>query len=88
MLCAKFGSNWPSGSGEEVENVKSLQTDRRTDRQQAIRKAHLSFHSGELIKLGRQNREILPQSDGIFPDSSDDEILIKTTQCKKAKRTT
>ena len=25
MLCAKFGWNWPSGSGEEDENVKSLQ---------------------------------------------------------------
>jgi hypothetical protein len=22
MICAKFGYNWPSGSGEEVENVK------------------------------------------------------------------
>mgnify|MGYP003691611305 CR=1 FL=1 len=31
MLCAKFNWNWPSGSGEEDENVKSLQTDRRTD---------------------------------------------------------
>ena len=30
MLCAKFGWNWPSGSFEEDENVKSLQTDRRT----------------------------------------------------------
>ena len=30
-LC-KFGWNWPSGSGEEDENVKSLQTDRQTDR--------------------------------------------------------
>ena len=28
MLCAKFGWNWSSGSGEEDENVKSLQTDR------------------------------------------------------------
>ena len=27
MLCAKFGWNWPSGSGVEVKNVKSLQTD-------------------------------------------------------------
>jgi hypothetical protein len=27
MLCAKFGQNWSSGSGEEVKNVKSLQTD-------------------------------------------------------------
>ena len=45
ILCAKFGWNWPSGSGEEDENVKSLQTDRRTDRRrtQVIRKAHLSF---------------------------------------------
>ena len=33
MLCAKFGWNWPSGSWEEVENRKSLQTDGRTDRQ-------------------------------------------------------
>ena len=24
MLCAKFGWNWPSGSGEEDDNVKSL----------------------------------------------------------------
>ena len=44
----EFGLNWPSGSGEEDENVKSLQTDRRTDGQtddgrQVIRKAHLSF---------------------------------------------
>ena len=33
MLCAKFGWNWPSGSGEKDENVKSLQTDRqKTDK--------------------------------------------------------
>ena len=33
-----------SGSGEEDENVKSLQTDRRTDDgQKVISKAHLSF---------------------------------------------
>ena len=25
MHCAKFGLNWPSGSGEKVENDKSLQ---------------------------------------------------------------
>ena len=40
ILCAKFGWNWPSDSGEEDENVKSLQTD---DGRQVIRKAHLSF---------------------------------------------
>ena len=32
MLFAKFGWNWPSGFGEENENVKSLQTDGQTDR--------------------------------------------------------
>ena len=30
-LSVKFGCNWPSGSGEEDDNVKSLQTDRRTE---------------------------------------------------------
>ena len=44
MLCAKFDLNCPSGSWEEVENRKSLQTDGQTDDvRQAIRKAHLSF---------------------------------------------
>jgi hypothetical protein len=33
MICTKSGWNWPSGSGEEVENVKVYrQTVRRTDR--------------------------------------------------------
>lgn len=31
MRCTKFGWNWQSGSGEEVDNVNKLQTDRRTD---------------------------------------------------------
>ena len=30
MLCSKFGWNWPRGSWEENENVKSLQTDKQT----------------------------------------------------------
>jgi hypothetical protein len=30
MICANFGYNWPSGSGEEVENVNE-QTDGQTD---------------------------------------------------------
>ena len=30
-FCAKFGSNWPSSSREEDENVKSLQTDGQED---------------------------------------------------------
>ena len=32
MLCAKFGWNWPSGFGEEDENVISLQMDGQTYR--------------------------------------------------------
>ena len=31
ILCAKFVWNWLTGSGEEDENVKSLQTDRQTN---------------------------------------------------------
>lgn len=31
IVCAKFGWNWQSGSVEEVENVKYLQTDRQTE---------------------------------------------------------
>jgi hypothetical protein len=36
----KSGQNWPSGFGEEVENVNVY---RQTDGQWAIKKAHLSF---------------------------------------------
>ena len=67
MLCTKFGWNWPSGSGEEVENVKSLQTDRQTDRRtdrrtdgqtdagrQVIRKAHLTFQ----LRWAKNNNEV------------------------------
>ena len=38
--------NWPSGSGEEDQNVTSLNT--ADDGQKAIRKAHLTLNSGEL----------------------------------------
>ena len=46
MLCAKFGSNWPSGSGDEDENVESLQTtdDRWSE------KLTWAFSSVELIR--------------------------------------
>ena len=47
MLCAKFIWNWPSGSGQEDDIVKSLQTD---DGQQTIRKAPWAFRSCELKK--------------------------------------
>ena len=34
MNCAMFGLNWPSGSGEEDENVKSVQQSQQQRRQQ------------------------------------------------------
>ena len=45
MIFAKFDRNWPSGSEEDDENVKSLQTDGHTDGQtndgqKVIKKAH------------------------------------------------
>ena len=51
MLCAKFGWNWPSGSGEKVENWRSLQTDRRTDRRRMtgdLKSSLELFSTGEL----------------------------------------
>ena len=58
MLCAKFGWNWPSGSGEEDENVKSLRQRRQQQRRQRQRrrttdkfwseKLTWAFGSGEL----------------------------------------
>ena len=48
MFCAKFIWKWPSGSGEEDENVKSLQTDGQTDEQQGSEKLIWAFSSGEL----------------------------------------
>ena len=34
MHCAQFGWNWPSGSGEEDENVKSLRRQQQQRQQQ------------------------------------------------------
>ena len=57
MLCAKFGWNWPSGSGEEDENLKSLRRQRRQRRRRRTTDKILSekltwaFGSGELKTL-------------------------------------
>ena len=57
MLCAKFGWNMPGGSGEEDENVKSLQTDGRKDGQTTddrwSEKLTWAFSSGELKTMNR-----------------------------------
>lgn len=47
MLFVKFGWNWPSGSGKEVKNVTSLQTDRRTtgDLKSLLAKTFLIGHT-------------------------------------------
>ena len=52
MFCAKFGWNWPSGSWEEDENVKSLQKLQRrwtTDKLWS-EKLNWAFGSDELIR--------------------------------------
>ena len=60
MLCAKFGWNWLSGSGEEDENVKSLwQRQRRRQRRRTTdkfwsEKRTWAFGSGELKKWGSE----------------------------------
>ena len=58
MLCFMFGMNWPSGFGEEDENVKSLRQRRKRQRRQRWRrrtpdkfwseKLMWAFRSGEL----------------------------------------
>ena len=52
MFCAKFGWNWPSGSGEEDGNVKSLRQQRRRQRRTTDKfwseKLTWAFGSGEL----------------------------------------
>ena len=52
MLCAKFGWNWFSGSGEEDENVKSLRQWWITDKFWS-EKHTWAFGSGELIKMAK-----------------------------------
>ena len=73
MLCAKFGWNWPSGSGEEDENVKSLrqqqqrrQRPRRRQRRRTAdkfwsKKLMRAFGSGELksLFLGKLGRKLM-----------------------------
>ena len=48
ILCTKFGWNWPSGSWEEDDSVKSLQTDRQTTGLKWSEKLTWAFSSGEL----------------------------------------
>lgn len=54
MLCAKFNWNWLIGSWEEVENIKSIQTERKTDgrtdgrRKKWSEKLTWAFRLGEL----------------------------------------
>ena len=49
MLCAYFGWNWPSGSGEENESVKSLRQQLRRRRQRQRRRTTDEFWSEKLI---------------------------------------
>ena len=59
MLCAKFGWNWPPGSGIDDENVNSLHMDEQTDNRQS-EKLILELSSSELktkqMKLSFRNK--------------------------------
>ena len=48
MLCAKFGWIWPSGSGEEDENVKSL---RQQQQQRRRRRQRTNFDQKSSLEL-------------------------------------
>ena len=69
-LCAKFGLNWPSGSGEGYENVKSLPTDGQTDDgRQAIRKGwKLKWAKNQTTKQGVGQPEENKQQNNIIHD--------------------
>ena len=57
VLCTKFGWNWPSGSGEEDEDVKSSRQRRRTMDKFWSEKLTWAFGSGEL-KIGWKNNQL------------------------------
>ena len=66
MLCAKFGWTWPSGSGNEDDNVKSLRQLERQPRQRRrptdklwLEKLFWAFGAAEL-KVGISNCITLP----------------------------
>ena len=48
ILCAKFGWNWPSGCGEEDENVKNLRQRQRRQLQQQRRRTVDKYWSEKL----------------------------------------
>ena len=52
MLWAKFGWNWPSGSGEEDENVKSLRQQQRRRRTDKFWSEKLTWAIGSWVKKG------------------------------------
>ena len=53
MLCAKFDWNWPSGSWEEDENVRSLQTDELTMDNRQLEKFQLRWTKNDNCTLNR-----------------------------------
>ena len=64
-LCAKFGWNWPSGSGEEDENVKSLRHRRQRQRRRTTdkfwsEKPTWAFGTGELKKKHWEKKNDIP----------------------------
>ena len=61
MLCAKFGYNWPCGSWEEDENVKSLQTDGQTDGRTTDNRRSEKFTWAFSFGVLKRNSEIITE---------------------------
>ena len=62
MICAKFGWNWPCGSGEEDENVKSLRHNNHNDNNDDDGQRTNFDQKGSLeplAQLSQKQREIL-----------------------------
>ena len=61
MLCAKIGWNWPSGSGEDEENVKFTMTTTTTDK--LWKKVQKAFtNQSEMVSSGNNLQQFPPSS--------------------------
>ena len=72
MFCAKFGWNWPSGSGEKDEHVKSLRQQRQRWRQTTDRWDKNGMHKYVILQysnINSHNRQWTPNVKFNPPDS-------------------
>ena len=84
MLCAKFGWNWPSGSGIEDENMKSLRQERQRRQRQRRRTTDKCYwgYSPTHIFPAWQERTVTryedPSPSSVAHEAVDDPLLSLT----------